>query len=75
MLLEERLFLIIDGVDNIVVISDDEHDVLSEDSQLLLSLEKSRDVVRNGHKTKSLNFCPIRNFYDDLVQVTIKVAL
>jgi len=74
-LLEERLLLIVDGVNDVVVISDDEHDVLSEDSQLLLSLEKSGDVVRNGDEAKSLNFCPVRDFNHDLVQVTVKVAL
>ena len=62
-------------MNNVVIISDDEHDVLSEDSQLLLSLEKSLDIVRNGHETKSLNFGPVRDFYHDLVQVTVKVAL
>jgi hypothetical protein len=41
MFTKQRLLFIINGVDDIIVIPDNEHHILSEDSQLLFSLEKS----------------------------------
>jgi len=74
MFTKQRLLFIINGVDDVIVIPDNEHHILSEDSQLLFSLEKSLNIMRNGHETKCLDFGPVRHFYHHFVQVTIEVT-
>lgn len=59
MLFEKGFFLIIDGVNNVVVIPNDKHNIFSGYSQLISLLEKSRDVMGDSYETKGLNLGPI----------------
>ena len=74
MLTKQRLLFIINGMDDVIVISDDEHHILSKDSQLLFSLKKSLNIMRNSYETKCLDFSPVRHFYHHFMQVAIEVT-
>jgi hypothetical protein len=51
MLFEERSFLVINSVNDIVVISHNQHDVFSKDSQLIFSLEQLQNMIWNVNET------------------------
>ena len=74
MFTKQRLLFVINGMDDVIVISDDEHDILSKNSQLLFSLQKSLNIMRNSNETKCLDFRPVRNFCHHFVQITIEVT-
>ena len=75
MLLEEGFLFITDRMYDRIVVSDYEHDILSQDSQLLLLANEFSHIMRYVHIPQSLNLVPIGNFYEYFQQVTIKVAL
>lgn len=75
MVTEEGLFLIIDCELDVIVISDNKHNTLSGNSELLFAAIKLCNWVRNIAITESRYFLPVLNFSKYLVQVAIKVTL
>ena len=73
MLLEKRLFLLIDQVHDVVVVAHNEHHLLSEHSQTVLSACQAGEL--NWHVTHTLrsNLVPILNFLQYLVQRDVEV--
>jgi len=65
-LLEEELLLVGDGVHDGVVVTDDKHDILTKNSQLLLLAQELRDSVGYRDVTKGLDLGPVLHFNDDL---------
>ena len=66
MLLKQELLLVLDRVHNRVVVTNDEHDVLSEDAQLLLLPKQFRNRVRYRDVAKGLDLSPVLDLNDYL---------
>jgi hypothetical protein len=74
MVTEQGLLLIVDLELNIVVVTNDKHDALSGDSQLLFPTVQFCDWMRNVAITESGDLLPISDFGQNLVQIAIEVT-
>lgn len=75
MVIEESCFFLVDRVLDVVVVTDDEHDALSGDSELLFSAVQLCNRVRDVAVAKGRDLLPVCHLSQDLVQRAVEVAL
>jgi hypothetical protein len=62
MVVKQVLFLLADNLHDTIVVSDNQHYVFAQNSQLLFSGVKFDQRLRESYQTMSLNFIPILDF-------------
>ena len=75
MLGEERQLIVLDRVLDVVIVANDEHDVLAEDTQLLLLDEELADLRRYHRQAERHDLLPVSSLADQLMQLGVEVGL
>jgi hypothetical protein len=72
-LFEERMLSVVDEHHNVVIVANDQHDVLTKDSEAVLLTTETSQCVRNCHS--ALQLVPILHFDHDLEELRVEIAL
>jgi len=74
-LLEEKLFFLINKVHDVIEVTDDHHDIFLSQAQCFFALVELRKVDVQVDQAVLLDLVPVVDLDHDLAQVCVKVAL